>query len=295
MKYLKRRNLAKKNRPKNYLGLESKYDKLLQQGKKLFLGVSLGRSGMRWCSHIFSMHKNAIGLCERHSIIESFYRYIKWNKLEIDVQGIINIIKDSVVQDWKKYDISFVNSPYLSHDLLYLYKVLKPEYIVWFVNDPKFTVISFYNKGWYEEEIVRSNDSLVYGVQPKLFWNQIFGRIVPRDKEYQKWKYLTKIGKISWLYNAVNLEIYNNISQIPKEKVFIFKLEDADQNYEHYLGYARKFGLKEILSKKKFLSIKKLSVKKSDNIQQEWSEKENFEFEKIVNEFYQIYKNLNKY
>ena len=136
----------------NYLGLEDKYEKLLQQGKRLFLCITIGRSGTRWLTDIISEHKNAVGSTERLGLIETFYRYVKWNKLQIDVQGIINLIKDSIVQDWINNDISMVNSPFFSHDLLYLYDVFKPEYIIWGVNDPKFTIISLYNKGWYKEE-----------------------------------------------------------------------------------------------------------------------------------------------
>lgn len=278
--------------PIHYLGLEREYDKYLLQGKKLFLCVTVGRSGTRWLSDIFSKHKNAIGSCERYSIIESFYRYIKWNKLPIDIQGIIDITKDSIVQDWKDHDISMVTSPYFSHDILYLYETLKPEYIIWGVNSPKFTVTSFYNKGWYKEEYIRKFDNLIYGIQPSLSLNQSFGRIIPREKACPEWKKLTQIGKISWFYNTIGLEIYNDLKKIPNESIFIFKLEEADQNYEYYLRYAHKFGLKEILPKDEFLSVKKLSVKDSDNIKCEWSEKEKDEFKKNVNEFYQIYKNL---
>ncbi len=278
---------------KGYLGLEGDYDNLIhQKNKRFFLGVTIGRSGTRWHSEIFSGHNNAIGACERYRDAEVFYRYVKWNKLNIDIQGVINITKDSIVQDWKSYDISFVTSPFLSHDILYLYEVLKPEYIIWGVNDPKFTVSSFYNKGWYKEDVVRADDDLINGFQPTLTLFHNFSRLVPRGKEFEEWKQLTRIGKISWLYGKVNMEIYNDIIKIPKDHVFIFKLEEADQNYEYYLQYAEKFGLNSLLNKKQFLSIKKRTVRRSHNIQFEWSKKEKLEFEKYTNEFYQIYKSL---
>ena len=292
MKFQSKKKKSQNSSPIRYLGLEGEYDKYLLQGKKLILCVTVGRSGTRWLSDIFSKHRNAIASCERHSIIESIYRYVKWNKLPIDVQGIVDISKDSIVQDWKDHDISMVTSPYFSHDLLYLYETLKPEYIIWGVNDPKFTVTSFYNKGWYNKEKIRKFENLTYGIQPSLSLNQSFGRIIPKEKEYPEWKKLTRIGKIAWLYSTINLEIYNDLKKIPKESIFIFKLEEADQNYEYYLKYAHKFGLKEILLKDDFLSVKKLSVKDNDNIKSKWSEKEKNEFKKIINEFNQIYKNL---
>ena len=293
MKFLLKKKNKQKSSPIRYLGLEGEYDKYLLQGKKLILCVTVGRSGTRWLSDIFSKHKNTIGSCERHSIIESFYRYVKWNNLPIEVQGIVDFTKDSIVQDWKNHEISMITSPYLSHDLLYLYETFKPEYIIWGVNDPKFTVTSFYNKGWYNnKEKIRKIGNLTYGIQPSLSLNQNFGRIIPKEKEYPEWKKLTRIGKISWLYNTISLEIYNDLKKIPKESIFIFKLEEADQNYEYYLKYAHKFGLEDILPKDEFLSVKKLSVKDSDNIKCEWSEKEKDEFKKNIKEFDQIYKNL---
>ncbi len=276
-----------------YLGLEDKYDKFCKKGKKLFFCVSVGRVGLRWLINIFTEHKNAIGTSEKFVMAESFYRYIKWNALPIDVQGVINLLKDSIVQDWKNNEISIYDTPYVSNDILNIYNILKPEYLIWGVNHPNFTITSFFNKGWYKEIYKRKDNNLIMGFQPEMSWSHIFGRPIPKDRDYKEWKDLTRIGKLAWLWNKGNLEIYNQLEQLPKEKIYIFKLEEADQNYEYYLNYAKKFGLKGILTKKKFLSIKWRTVKVSDNTQHKWSEKEKQEFDKYIQPFYNIYKSLN--
>ena len=143
----------------------------------------------------FDRHENASGSCERFSVEEAFYRYIKCNKLPVDVNGIIDLIKDGIVQDWEKTDISFIASPYLSHDIPYLFEMLKPESIIWSINDPRYTITSFYNKGWYKIQS-HLNASKIHSIDPNLNINQSFGRIIPQGNEFLEWSSLTRIGQI---------------------------------------------------------------------------------------------------
>jgi hypothetical protein len=271
-----------------YLGFEKDYYNYLKNGKRLILSVMAGRSGLRWLANIFSAHNNATGSIERHPEYESFYRYVKWNQLPIDIKGIINITKDSIVQDWQKHDLSMVASPYYSHDLLNLSEVLKPASIIWAMRDAKAAVSSFYNKGWYLEENARENINLVNGMQAHSRINHSFGRLIPFGDEYKEWEKLTRIGKISWFYNKVNMEIYSYVNKLPDDKIFIFKLEEADQNYKYYQQLAEKYELKPILTKKKFLALKIMSK----NIQKKMNEKEENEFEYYTSDFQKIYKTL---
>jgi len=265
----------------------------LKRNKKLILCIDAGRSGTRWLSDIFNAHKNAVGSCERNAFAEAFYRYIKWNKLPIDTQGIVELTKHYIIKDWQKADISMI-SAFFHYDLADLCDELKVDKVIWAVNDARFTVTSFYNKGWYKNENMRKNDNLINGFQPKFnnVLNRSFTRLVPVGDFYNEWKKSTRIGKISWFWNTVNMEIYSNIKNMPEEKVWVFKLEEADQNYDYYLKIAEEFELKPVLSQRKFLSLKWKSVKKTDNIRKEWTEQEEKEFEKYTAVFRQIYKTL---
>lgn len=270
-----------------YKGNESKYDELKLQ-KKLIICVNVGRSGTRWLADIFDAHNGVVGTCERLTSYESFYRYVKWYGLNIDLSGVINTLKDSIIQDWETNDTSMIVSPYLSHDLEYINKELKPDAIIWGVTDPMFTVNSFNNKWQYTPQ----ESFKIPGLDPNKSINQSFGRIIPNnEEEFLAWNKLSNIGKISWLYSKVNNEIYDALQNIDT-KQYIFKLEKADQNYQFYLDLADCFNLTPLLSQKKFLSIKGKTVKKSDNVKKELTRQEELEFHQYTDEFYEKYLKL---
>lgn len=267
------------------------YNDIDRNKKKLVLGVTSGRSGMKWVFEIFRKHKNAEGGCERNAEAEAFYRYIKFHNLKIDTEGIFDITKREILKDWLVADISITVSPYFSHSAYYVYKKLNADRIIWGITDPKFTVTSFFNKNWYKNDISYNDLNKVPGYQPDLKerWSHFLGRLIPSGSFYNEWKSLTRIGKISWFLNMINKEIFSNILKIPKDKVWIFRLEEADQNYEYYIKMAKEFELKPLLSKKVFLSIKKIATKKGENDIIEWSAKEKEEFYNYTKDYREIY------
>ena len=129
----------------------------------------------------------------------------------------------------------FFPAPYFAHDILNLYYELQPDRIIWAINDPVFTATSFYNKGWYLNHHPKPNKDLVSGFQPQIEyeWSHIFGRPEPTGSFYNEWKNLTRIGKLGWYLNTVVTNISNQIMQIPQNKIFIFNLLEADQNYSY--------------------------------------------------------------
>lgn len=279
-------------------GIDAEYEKSLTSGKKLVLCTLSARSGTRWLGDIFNAHKNATGITERYFEPESFYRYIKYNKLPIDTSGTIKLIKYGIVQDWKQGDVSLVISPFFSHGIKELYETLKPERVVFGINDPKFTVQSIYNKGFFEHHYVRKDTDLALGFQPSFeqrwYWLYLFARLVPNGEFYREWEKLTRIGKISWWGSKMNKDIWEQLKDLPKEKTFVFVLKQADQNYSYYEKLAKEFGLAPVLSEKEFLSIKGKTVKKSDNKNLGWSEKEEQEFKKYAKDWQELYNELFK-
>jgi len=278
----------------NLNNVSQEYEKQIESGKILILGTLSARSGTRWLCDIFSHHKNAIGSIERFRVAESFYRYIKYNNLPIDCSGIIRLIKKGILQDWEKVDLSLVFSPYFSHSILELYNELKPQRIIFAINDPEFTVTSLYNKGHFKETYYRDSPNLILGYQPELGerWCHFFGRIVPNDDFYSTWEKLTRIGKISWWGNKINMDIYQQLQEIPKEKIWIFKLKEADQNYDYYRRLANEFNLRPLLEEEGFLAIKEATVKDSHNIKREWTERERAEFLLYTKEWTELYRTL---
>lgn len=267
------------------------YENMDRNQKKLVLGVTSGRSGMKWVYEIFRHHENADGGGERNVEAEAFWRYVHFNNLPIDLSGVIEVTKREILLDWIESDISITVSPYFSHNFLKLVEELKVDYVIWGITDPKFTVTSFYNKGWYKENIIYHDINKVVGYQFNESWSHFLGRIVPSGEEYKKWNKLTRIGRISWFVNMIHYEIYKQIQQLPKEMIYVFKLADADQNYEYYKKMANFFGLQPLMNESDFLSLKKLAAKSSENRVKRWTEQEEIEFLEETKELRKIYEN----
>ena len=82
------------------------------------------------------------------------------------------------------------------------------------------------------------------------------------------------------------------MQQIPEEKLWIFRLEEADQNYAYYLRMAKAFGLKPLITENKFLSLKQFAARDEENTPKNWSEREHEEFEKYAADYISLYKSL---
>lgn len=279
---------------KELADIDERYEKALASGKRLVLGTLCARSGTMWLCDIFDEHKNATGITERNFEAEAYYRFIAYNKLPIDTAGIIALIKHGILEDWKRGDIALVFSPYFSHSMLELHQALSPAKIIFAVSDPEFTVQSIYNKGFFSQHYLRDRDDLALGFQPSFSgsWSQYFGRIVPNGTAYRDWENLTRIGKISWWGNRINIDIWQQLSQLPRENVHIFNLQEADQNYDWYLRLAKEFGLAPVLTREQFIPIKGRRVRAEHNAHHDWSPEECAEFERLTKDWKELYEKL---
>ena len=276
----------------DYLQIYSKYKK--SYNKRLILIVTSGRSGSRWLADIFNSHDGVKGSCEEAMSAESYYKYVKWNKLPIDLAGVYNTLAGKILNDWKEADLSVLASPGISIDFIDIYKILEADEVIWAVNDAVFTITSFYNKGYYENSFYLQNPHLALGYQPYYGdkMTRLFARLIPQGDFFYSWEKLTRIGKISWYYNMFNMRIYEQMKTIGSEQKWIFKLEEADQNFDYYLKLAERFNLTPLLTKHSFLSIKGRSVHPKQNEKKEWNPQELEEFEQYSKEFMDIYPSL---
>lgn len=274
--------------------IDERYREALASGKQLILGTLAARSGTMWLCDIFDEHGNATGITERNFEEESYYRFTTYNKLPIDTAGIIALVKHGILEDWKRGDIALVFSPFFSHGIGELSEALSPSCIIFALSEPEFTVQSIYNKGFFSQHYLRSRDDLALGFQPSFggSWSQYFGRIVPNGSTYEDWEKLTRIGKIAWWGNRINADIWQQLSQLPREKIHIFNLQEADQNYDWYLRIATEFKLAPILSREQFLSIKGRRVRREHNVRHDWSPREQEEFDRLTEEWKDLYKKL---
>ena len=58
------------------------------KGKKLIVGTHSGRSGLRWLAMVHASHPGEYNLSEPYPVLESYFRYVTWNKLPIDNEKI---------------------------------------------------------------------------------------------------------------------------------------------------------------------------------------------------------------
>lgn len=281
-------------RMSDFSHVDEEYEHLQRSGKRLVLGVLPSRSGTKWLCDIFEAHKNGTGRPEPHYDAASFYRWVTYNKLPVDTSGVMAVFKHGIIEQWKRKDIALVFSPHFSHGLIELYRELKPEKIIFAINDPKFTVQSMYNFGFFTQPYIHANPGKAIGYQPMLdgAWPHTFGRLVPNGPFYREWEKLTRIGKLAWWGNMVNQDINRQLSELPAEVMDIFNLKTADQNYAWYLELAKRYGLTPVLSEPKFLALKDIRYKKSDNVEHVWSPQEQAEFERYTKEWEMLYEKL---
>ena len=91
-------------------------------------------------------------------------------------------------------------------------------------------------------------------------------------------------------------KVLYNISQYHDTEKYYIKLSDIDQNFDFYQNLANKFKFENILTEKQFYNvINKASNKGSSDKYKykDWSELEKKEFEKITNEIFPYYDQIN--
>ncbi len=202
-----------------------------------------------------------------------------------------------MVQDWKRGDIALVTSPFFSHGIRQLYEALQPIRIIFAIGEPRFTVQSMYNKGFYEQHYLRDRTDLALGFQPafpqRWYWLYLFARLVPNGEYYKEWETLTRIGKISWFGSMVHRDIWQQLQSIPQEKIFIFNLQEVlTDYYGYYKNFANEFGLAPLLSEKSVQQIRQKGIKSWHNKENSWSDQEQQEFEELTKEWTALYKRL---
>ena len=285
---------AKKYKGPSYKELLNYKDFQRTDQNKLALSFSAGRSGQNWFAKIFNSHNNWVGSCERYPEYESFFRYATYYNLPINKDGFYDLMELSYKRDMALYQNSFIASPYLSFNVKEITEKLLADYIFFNIRNPVETIESFHKKGWYLyfDKIENLQSPLI-----DITTNQhrSFSRIIPTGKDLEKWKNLTRIGKISFFWATINKAIYEDFKKINNIDKYYIKLEDINQNYFIYENLAEKFSFKEKLKKDKFLNIINKAPNKGSNEKyyyKNWTDLEKKEFSSIINEIFPHYDSI---
>ncbi len=251
------------------------------KGKSSFV-VGVGRSGthlmakiMNKSQDISGFHLDDVG----NTVGDSFLVFCKWYDLPIDDGGLVESRKalvSKICRDNKRY---FESNPYLSFAISILHQRLKSKFI-FITRNPSDVVNSHYVKGWYKDDTCRYNSSIPLGFQYHFERpNHFFGRIRPRTKrELERWLELSRIGKISWMWNVWNLHIVSQLEEIPSDSYMFLKL--GDLNYEKYQEIHEFVGSVDKLSKAEFNRIcaSRPGSGPEQRSTDDWSEREEEEF-----------------
>ncbi len=229
-------------------------------GKRLIMCFSMGRSGTRWLSKMFCSHRNCHGACDRFPEEESFFRYVTWYDLPVDVAGFIELQRKAVNHDWSRGDISFVASPYFAFGIPRIVKALKPTDLIFIMREPDAVACSLYAKGWYRHAPMRVEVAgRAHGTQIDHvgMFHHNFSRILPKDRQsLDKFANASQLARIAWYCSTTALAINDAVGQIHGAHVWVMRLADIDDNYSYYKRMARHFGLEPVLARKQYMELK---------------------------------------
>ena len=253
----------KMSKPKNiYKEKENTFiSKLFNEQKKkkiLFLQTQIGRGGAKWLIDILNTINSITAFGERNAKEESFYRYCRSHNIYDFDEKFLNLIKSEIVSDWKTSNVSLISSPYFSHGIDYLYEELSPKKIIILLPSAKRLMASFKNKGWYKKNL--KIDIGKYQNLPKDFTkqeNHFYGRMINFGDYNLEFNTLTQVGKISLFISTTLKKIYHQVKNFDKKKILIFRLDEADQNYNYCKNFISKLDLDLQITEEEFLKLKK--------------------------------------
>lgn len=240
--------------------------------------VGTGRCGTRFIVSLFDEEPGVASSHERNNFNETFHRYCVWNKLPVDDEGFLLTKQKEISDDLKEHSFSFEASAHLSLSIVPLYNRFKSKFIL-LVRNPINVVNSYFvGKTWYKIEYHKKNPDLAVGYHD-MPPHHFLGRIVPNGEEFLEWKRLTRLGQLAWMWNAINLKVFEQLEQIPKEHSMIIRLEEFD--HDKYLEVGDFFGLKLSLTRQQFDTMAGSRAQTAETMRRtvsDWSEKELSDF-----------------
>ena len=115
--------------------------------------------------------------------------------------------------------------------------------------------------------------------------NHFYGRMINLNIKDEKFRNASQVGKIAIFMSQTLKKIYQQISQFENNKVLIFRLDEADQNYSYCKNFIKKLDLDLLISNKKFLKLKTRTSGKFENKDFDLSSEEKQEYDLYIKEY----------
>lgn len=277
----------RKTKPNNtYLNFDKikiqKIYNLKKKNKILFLQTQVGRGGAKWIMDILNTIENVKAYGERNPDQESYFRYCNSHNIHDFNENFLNLIKSEIISDWDNGDVSYISSPYFSHGIEYLFKELQPKKLIILVPSANRLMNSLFNKGWYKEKIIINLDRYL---KKKKLGNHFYGRMINLDIDKENFNLLSQAGRITLFMSKCLKTIYNQLKKIDKSKILIFRLDEADQNYNYCKNFIKKLDLNLDLNENEFLKYKKRTASYHENKKIFLSVKEKKEIKKFIDQY----------
>jgi hypothetical protein len=149
--------------------------------------------------------------------------YGKWYGLPLDAKSLV-VFRQRLVLGCKPPEVYVESNCYLSLFTHELHEAFDPHF-VFLMREPADVVNSLFVKGWYEDPVF-APPSFDYNV---VRANHAFGRLMPSiPEEFERWKQLTRVGRIAWFYNALNLRIIDDLRAIPRHRWALLGVDRCD-------------------------------------------------------------------
>lgn len=214
--------------------------------------IGSGRSGTHFLAELFkrtpeftALHCDDVGKADG----DSYLGYAKWHKLPVQCGALVDRREELIRNAHQQGTRYFEANCYLSLFIPELYQRLHNRFVL-SVRNPVDVVNSLYIKGWYEDPVF---------VQPGYNYNvrkanHSFGRLTPNDpSELERWKRLTRIGRIAWFWNALYLHIFSDLQRLPQAKWKLLRLDELD--YSAYLELVEFLDGGETMPQREFLEL----------------------------------------
>lgn len=216
--------------------------------KSIFISGS-GKCGETFFYNLFKNNPKISAHDETRSMLNSFYKFSKYYKLNIDEGPLFKEIKKDIVYENNKGKIRLESSSFLSFHLADLHKRFNSKIIV-LLRNPYDVVHDLKKKGWYNKEYYKENFKKKIGYQGISTNNNNkhhnFTRISPAGKYFKKWNKLNSELKIKWYWDETYKIIFKDLKKFSKKKYRIIKIEEFD--FKKYLDLCKWLNIKPNIS-----------------------------------------------
>ena len=220
--------------------------------KSIFI-VGSGKCGETFLNKILKKDSIIDSYDENRPLLQSYYKFIKYNKLKIDDAPFFLSIKKAIKNSNKNKKIYLESSSFLAFHAHEFAKKFNSKIII-LLRNPINVSKDLINSGWYKKKYYKSNNNHVLGYQgiSTSFSNKHhnFSRIAPNGKFFSKWNKLNSLIKSKWYWNEVNEYLLINITKKNKKNYKIIRIEDF--KFEKYKELCNWLKIRPKLSKIKF-------------------------------------------